>query len=87
MFDPLRGQRRGSAALAASPADAEGGQPLTGTEQGDLPRTAGFGAYAPLTLRPVPGRGAEAIVTAACPEETAETAKVAQLHRTERYGP
>ncbi|MDH2394108.1 hypothetical protein QCN29_36330, partial [Streptomyces sp. HNM0663] len=71
----------------ALPADADGGQPLTGTGRVTLLRTggdAGFGAYTLLyTTRPVPGGGAEAIV-AARPEDTDP---VWELHRLQRYGP
>ncbi|MDH2393972.1 hypothetical protein QCN29_35535, partial [Streptomyces sp. HNM0663] len=72
----------------ALPADADGGQPLTGTGRVTLLRTggdAGFGAYTLLyTTRPVPGGGAEAIVAAARPEDTDP---VWELHRPQRYGP
>lgn len=74
--------------MAALPADADGGQPLTGTGRVTLLRTgggAGFGAYALLyTTRPVPGGGAEAIVAAARPEDTDP---VWELYRPQRYGP
>lgn len=60
--------------MAALPAGADGGQPLTGTGRVTLSRTgggAGFGAYALLyTTRLVSGGGVEAIIAAARPEDT-----------------